>query len=131
MGVGDGRIERSRRCRRGLAVQRPGLSTGDKRELWAGREPPGLASVTGVADRLGLHHEVSMPTAVVRSAGRCSSWQPAAKVAMMIMRPPQCGPCDPGLLDPDDLLRAVDRLDLQPDHLGGAQAAAIAETERP
>ena len=35
-----------------------------------------------------------------------------------------------GLLDPDDLLRAVDMLDLQPDHLAGAQAAAIAETEQ-
>src|SRR6478752_1213717 len=35
-----------------------------------------------------------------------------------------------GLLDPDDLLRAVDVLDLQPDHFAGAQAAAIAETEQ-
>src|SRR5471032_253336 len=35
-----------------------------------------------------------------------------------------------GLLDPNDLLRAVDVLDLQPDHLAGAQAAAIAETEQ-
>src|SRR5271170_6218980 len=35
-----------------------------------------------------------------------------------------------GLLDPNDLLRAVDMLDLQPDHLAGAQAAAIAETEQ-
>src|ERR1035437_10377567 len=35
-----------------------------------------------------------------------------------------------GLLDPNDLLRAVDVLDLQPDHLPGAQAAAIAETEQ-
>src|SRR6478735_2572041 len=34
-----------------------------------------------------------------------------------------------GLLDPNDLLRAIDVLDLQPDHLAGAQAAAIAETE--
>src|SRR5665647_1578947 len=34
------------------------------------------------------------------------------------------------LLDPNDLLRAVDVLDLQPDHLAGAQAAAIAETEQ-
>src|SRR5260370_30563846 len=34
------------------------------------------------------------------------------------------------LLDPDDLLRAVDMLDLQPDHFAGAQAAAIAETEQ-
>jgi hypothetical protein len=30
-----------------------------------------------------------MPTAVVRGAGRCFGWQPAAKVSMMIMRPPQ------------------------------------------
>src|SRR5881397_1382409 len=36
-----------------------------------------------------------------------------------------------GLLDPNDLLRAVDVLDLQPDHLAGAQAAAVAETEQP
>src|SRR5258708_24227682 len=35
-----------------------------------------------------------------------------------------------GLLDPNDLLRAVDMLDLQPDHLAGAQAAAIAETKQ-
>src|SRR5258708_24192802 len=35
-----------------------------------------------------------------------------------------------GLLDPNDLLRAVDMLDLQPDHLAGPQAAAIAETEQ-
>src|SRR6202166_2211141 len=35
-----------------------------------------------------------------------------------------------GLLDPNDLLRAVDVLDLQPDYLAGAQAAAIAETEQ-
>ena len=35
-----------------------------------------------------------------------------------------------GLLDANDLLRAVDMLDLQPDHLAGAQAAAIAETEQ-
>src|SRR5216683_4195120 len=35
-----------------------------------------------------------------------------------------------GLLDPNDLLRAVDVLDPQPDHLAGAQAAAIAETEQ-
>src|SRR5674476_1120715 len=35
-----------------------------------------------------------------------------------------------GLLDPNDLLRAVDVLDFQPDHLAGAQAAAIAETEQ-
>src|ERR1017187_3762622 len=35
-----------------------------------------------------------------------------------------------GLLDPNDLLRAVDVLDLQPDHFAGAQAAAIAETEQ-
>src|SRR6516165_62445 len=34
------------------------------------------------------------------------------------------------LLDPDDLLRTIDMLDLQPDHLTGAQAAAIAETEQ-
>src|SRR3984893_7975824 len=36
-----------------------------------------------------------------------------------------------GLLDPNDLLSAVDVLDLQPDHLAGAQAAAIAGTEQP
>src|SRR5207344_853128 len=35
-----------------------------------------------------------------------------------------------GLLDANDPLRAVDMLDLQPDHLAGAQAAAIAETEQ-
>ena len=35
-----------------------------------------------------------------------------------------------GLLDPNDLLRAVDMLDLQPDHLAGTQTAAIAETEQ-
>src|ERR1700681_3085707 len=35
-----------------------------------------------------------------------------------------------GLLDPNDLLRAVDMLDLQPDHFASAQAAAIAETEQ-
>src|ERR1700687_2266352 len=35
-----------------------------------------------------------------------------------------------GLLDPNDLLRAVDVLDLQPDHLAGAQPAAVAETEQ-
>jgi hypothetical protein len=35
-----------------------------------------------------------------------------------------------GLLDPNDLLRAVNVLDLQPDHLAGGQAAAIAETEQ-
>src|SRR5665811_943857 len=35
-----------------------------------------------------------------------------------------------GLLDPNDLLRPVDMLDLQPAHLAGAQAAAIAETEQ-
>src|SRR5216683_270975 len=35
-----------------------------------------------------------------------------------------------GLLDANDLLRAVDMLDLQPDHLAGAQSAAIAETEQ-
>src|SRR6266851_3177493 len=34
-----------------------------------------------------------------------------------------------GLLDTNDLLRAVDMLDLQPHYLAGAQAAAIAETE--
>src|SRR5258705_2701573 len=35
-----------------------------------------------------------------------------------------------GLLDPNDLLRPVDMLDLEPYHLAGAQAAAIAETEQ-
>src|SRR5712664_2166382 len=35
-----------------------------------------------------------------------------------------------GLLDPNDLLRTVDMLDLEPNHLAGAQAAAIAETEQ-
>src|SRR6266568_5594495 len=35
-----------------------------------------------------------------------------------------------GLLDPNDLLRAVDMLDLQPDDFAGAQSAAIAETEQ-
>src|ERR1700719_3411413 len=35
-----------------------------------------------------------------------------------------------GLLDANDPLRAVDMLDLQPDHFAGAQAAAIAETEQ-
>src|SRR6476619_6548278 len=35
-----------------------------------------------------------------------------------------------GLLDPNDLLRSVDVLDLQPDHLAGAQAATIAETKQ-
>src|SRR6202171_1442745 len=35
-----------------------------------------------------------------------------------------------GLLDANDLLRAVDMLDLEPDHLAGAQPAAIAETEQ-
>jgi len=35
-----------------------------------------------------------------------------------------------GLLDANDLLRAVDMLDLQSDHLAGAQAAAIAKTEQ-
>src|ERR1700721_4187670 len=34
-----------------------------------------------------------------------------------------------GLLDANDLLRAVDMLDLQLDHLAGTQSAAIAETE--
>src|SRR6202011_578236 len=33
-----------------------------------------------------------------------------------------------GLLGANDLLRAVDMLDLEPDHLAGAQPAAIAET---
>jgi hypothetical protein len=35
-----------------------------------------------------------------------------------------------GLLDANDLLCAVDMLDLQQDHFSGAQAAAIAETEQ-
>jgi hypothetical protein len=35
-----------------------------------------------------------------------------------------------GLLDPNDALCAVDMLDLQPDHLAGTQAAAIAEAEQ-
>src|SRR5216684_5469539 len=35
-----------------------------------------------------------------------------------------------GLLDANDLLRAVDVLDLQPDHFAGTQAAAIAKTEQ-
>jgi hypothetical protein len=35
-----------------------------------------------------------------------------------------------GLLDANDLLRAVDMLDLQPNHLAGAQAAAVAEAEQ-
>ena len=35
-----------------------------------------------------------------------------------------------GLLDANDVLRPVDVLDLQPHHLAGAQAAAIAETEQ-
>src|SRR6202045_4700003 len=35
-----------------------------------------------------------------------------------------------GLLDANDLLRAVDVLDLQTDHFAGTQAAAIAKTER-
>jgi hypothetical protein len=35
-----------------------------------------------------------------------------------------------GLLDPNDLLRTVDMLDLEPDHLAGAQTAAIAEAEQ-
>src|SRR5260370_565972 len=35
-----------------------------------------------------------------------------------------------GLLNTNDLLRAVDMLDLQPDHLAGTQAAAVAETEQ-
>src|SRR6266851_6052299 len=35
-----------------------------------------------------------------------------------------------GLLDPNDLLRAVDMLDLQPDHLAGTQAAAVAKAEQ-
>src|SRR3979409_574709 len=34
------------------------------------------------------------------------------------------------LLDANDLLRAIDVFDLQPDHLASAQAAAIAETEQ-
>ena len=34
------------------------------------------------------------------------------------------------LLDANDLLRAVDMLDLEPDHLAGTQSAAIAETEQ-
>ena len=34
-----------------------------------------------------------------------------------------------GLLDANDLLRAVDMLDLQPHHLARTQSAAIAETE--
>ena len=34
------------------------------------------------------------------------------------------------MLDPNDLLRAVDMLDLQPHDLAGAQAAAIAEAEQ-
>ena len=34
------------------------------------------------------------------------------------------------LLDTDDAERAVDMLDLEPDHLAGAQAAALAETEQ-
>src|SRR5205823_14233228 len=33
------------------------------------------------------------------------------------------------LLHPNDLLCAVDMLDLEPHHLAGAQAAAVAETE--
>jgi hypothetical protein len=35
-----------------------------------------------------------------------------------------------GLLDANDLLRAVDMLDLQPHHLPGAQSAAISEAEQ-
>src|ERR1019366_4277549 len=35
-----------------------------------------------------------------------------------------------GLLNPNDPLRTVDVLDLQPDHLAGAKAAAIAEAEQ-
>src|SRR6266404_7017547 len=35
-----------------------------------------------------------------------------------------------GLFDANDLLRAVDMLDLQPDHLARTQSAAIAETEQ-
>ena len=35
-----------------------------------------------------------------------------------------------GLLNANDLLRAVDMLDLEPDHLASTQAAAVAETEQ-
>jgi hypothetical protein len=35
-----------------------------------------------------------------------------------------------GLLDANDLLRAIDMLDFQPDYLAGTQAAAVAETEQ-
>jgi hypothetical protein len=34
-----------------------------------------------------------------------------------------------GLLDTNDLLSAVDMLDLQPDHFAGTQAAPIAKTK--
>jgi hypothetical protein len=48
-----------------------------------------VTSITGMVDWRRRHHEVSMLTAVVAGAGWCFGWQPAAKVSMIIMRPPQ------------------------------------------
>jgi hypothetical protein len=48
-----------------------------------------MTSVAGLVDRSRRHHEVSILIAAVAGAGRCFGWQPAAKVSMMIMRPPQ------------------------------------------
>lgn len=52
----------------------------------------------------------------------------AFRVGIIAARNPAT--CGFGQFGLNDLLRTVDMLDLRPDHLGGAQAAAVAEIER-
>ena len=88
-GCGDGRNERRGRFRRGLAVRLGPFYSLAANEGSARRELAGTSSVTGVVKRWQRHHEVSMLSAVAAEVGRCFGWQPAAKVSMMIMRPPR------------------------------------------
>jgi hypothetical protein len=66
----------------------PVLSTGGKRGLCGPRASRNVERHWG-GERWQRHHEVSMLSAVAAEVGRCFGWQPAAKVSMMIMRPPQ------------------------------------------
>jgi hypothetical protein len=110
-------------------VQRHGLLDSGR----IGRFVEQAAQLAG-AHRLAALGTWKQPTFLRRRSGIMTRWAHLPPLAQQVERLGRQHDvavlASLGLLHPDDLLCAVDVLDLEPDHLAGTQAAAIAETEQ-
>src|SRR5216684_2060471 len=125
----DAALEQVGRKTVAQCVQRHGLLDSGR----IGRFVEQAAQLAG-AHRLAALGTWKQPTFLWRRSGIMTRWASLPPLAQQVERLGRQHDiavlASLGLLHPNDLLCAVDVLDLEPDHLAGTQAAAIAEAEQ-